>query len=50
MTITMYALTFTAITVGTTKIHVRGVIKKYLARYASVRFTEIKSLSVGHLI
>ena len=29
---------------------IRGVIKKFLARYALVRFIELKSLSVGHLI
>ena len=28
----------------------RGVAKKFLAQYSSVRFIELKSLSVGQLI
>ena len=30
--------------------YIRGVIKKFSARYTSVRFVELKSLAAGHLI
>ena len=29
------------------KLDIRGVIKKFLAQYASMRFIELKSLSLG---
>ena len=30
--------------------NIRGVIKRFSAQYASLRFIELKPLSVGHLI